>query len=126
MWHKWFFIATVSTLTCLLRGTVGDIVAIDGGVDFALAVLAEIEEIPDAAGFPVPVDQTDFARTTVTETGSPIASSLFRDVEAGRPTEVEHVLADLAARARALSVDTPILDLAVRQLRVHQYRCEQR
>ncbi|WP_254710173.1 hypothetical protein [Streptomyces lunaelactis] len=27
MWHKWVFITTVGALTCLMRGTVGDVVA---------------------------------------------------------------------------------------------------
>ena len=31
MWHKWVFIAAIGALTCLMRGTVGDIVAVPGG-----------------------------------------------------------------------------------------------
>ncbi|MCX5125379.1 ketopantoate reductase C-terminal domain-containing protein [Streptomyces sp. NBC_00347] len=47
---------------------------------------------------------------------------MYRDLLAGHPTEVEHVLGDLTARARALAVPTPLLDLATLQLRVHERR----
>jgi len=38
MWQKWVFIATVGALTCLMRGTVGDIVAVPGGRDLGPVV----------------------------------------------------------------------------------------
>ena len=37
---------------------------------------------------------------------------MLRDIERGSTTEGEHVLGDLATRARALGVETPLLDLA--------------
>jgi len=50
---------------------------------------------------------------------SPATSSLTRDLIAGRRTEVEAVLADLAARARTAGTATPLIDLAVLALRIH-------
>jgi 2-dehydropantoate 2-reductase len=37
---------------------------------------------------------------------------MLRDIERGAATEGQHVLGDLATRARALGVATPILDHA--------------
>jgi 2-dehydropantoate 2-reductase len=37
---------------------------------------------------------------------------MLRDIERGSVTEGDHILGDLAARARAMEVATPILDLA--------------
>jgi 2-dehydropantoate 2-reductase len=122
MWAKWVFISTVSALTCLMRGPVGDIVAVPGGTDLGPAILAEAAAIAEAAGFPVPAERLAGVRATVTEAGSPTTSSLYRDLVAGRPTEVEQILGDLVARARVLSVATPLLDLATMHLRVHQRR----
>jgi 2-dehydropantoate 2-reductase len=51
-----------------------------------------------------------------------MTSSLYRDLQAGRGTEVEQILGDLIGRARALGVATPVLDLATLALRVHQQR----
>ena len=39
-----------------------------------------------------------------------------------RPTEVEAVLADLANRARATGTATPLIDLTVLALRIHNRR----
>jgi len=55
----------------------------------------------------------------LTAPGSPASSSLTRDLIAGRRTEVEAVLADLAGRARAAGTATPLVDLAVLGLRIH-------
>lgn len=120
MWHKWVFIATVGALTCLMRGTVGDIVAVPGGPDLGPAVLAEAASVAAGAGFPVPDDELAAARAMVTQAGSTFASSMYRDAAAGKPTEAEHILGDLLSRARASAVPTPLLELATLQLRVHE------
>lgn len=125
MWHKWVFITTVSALTCLMRGTVGDVSAVPGGSGLGPAVLAEAAAVSAAAGFPVPEAELAATTSIVTQAGSPFAPSMYRDVAGGRPTEVEHVFGDLVTRARALSVATPLLDLATLNLRVHQQRVEQ-
>ncbi|MEU4495482.1 ketopantoate reductase family protein [Streptomyces sp. NPDC023998] len=126
MWHKWVFITTIAAVTCLMRGTIGDINATAGGSSLGPAVLAEAATVSAAAGFPVPTAQLTATTALVTQAGSPLTASLYRDVEAGRPTEVEHVFGDLVTRARALSVDTPLLDLTTLHLRVHQHRTEKR
>ncbi|WP_457029619.1 ketopantoate reductase family protein [Kitasatospora sp. P5_F3] len=122
MWHKWVFISTVGAVTCLLRGTVGEISAVPGGTAFATAVLAEAAAVAAAAGHPVPAAELVLVEDMVTQSGSPLVSSMYRDVVAGRPAEVEQLLGDLVARARELGVATPLLDLATLHLRVHQQR----
>ncbi|MFD5513249.1 ketopantoate reductase family protein [Streptomyces sp. NPDC127051] len=82
----------------------------------------EAAAVSAAAGHPVPDAELAFTARTVTTPGSPLTPSMYRDLVAGRPTEVEHVFGDLIARARALAVHTPLLDLATLQLRVHQRR----
>jgi 2-dehydropantoate 2-reductase len=122
MWHKWVLITTVGALTCLLRGAVGEVVAVPGGNAIGPAILAEGSAVAAAAGYPLPASELDSIGVSVTEPGSPLTASPYRDVVAGRPTEVEHVFGDLIARARSLAVPTPLLDLATAQLRVHQAR----
>ena len=55
----------------------------------------------------------------LTAAGSPTTSSLTRDLIDGRHTEVEAVLADLAGPAQAAASATPLMDLAVLALRIH-------
>ncbi|MFI2207700.1 hypothetical protein ACH47Z_45080 [Streptomyces sp. NPDC020192] len=52
MWHKWVFIATTTTITCLAQGTISDVAAVGGGKGFADAVLAEAA-VAGAAGHPL-------------------------------------------------------------------------
>jgi 2-dehydropantoate 2-reductase len=120
MWAKWSFIATVGALTCLMRAPVGEIVAAPCGTDLGVGLLAETTAIAAAAGHPVAEDAVANTRSAVTQPGSALTSSMYRDVVAGRRTEVEHVLADLAGRGRALGVGTPLLDLATLHLRVRE------
>ncbi|MFI8260058.1 ketopantoate reductase family protein [Streptomyces sp. NPDC085665] len=122
MWHKWVFISTLAAVTCLGHGSVGEVAAVPGGAGLGRSVLAEAAAVSAAAGHPVPEAELAFTARTVTAPGSPLTPSMYRDLVSGRPTEVEHVFGDLTARARALAVPTPLLDLATLQLRVHQRR----
>lgn len=118
MWHKWVFIVAAGAVTGLARGPVGPIVAAPGGEDFVRAVLAEATAVAEAAGYPVPERETTASLALLTEPGSSFTSSLYRDLVAGRATEAEHLLGDLTRRARELGVATPLVDLALLQMRV--------
>ena len=122
MWQKWVFIATIGALTCLMRGTVGDIVAVPGGRDLGPAILAEASAVSAAAGYPMPADAIASTTQTITQAGSPVDSSMSRDVAEGRPAEVEQLLADLARRGAGHGIKTPLFDLATMQLRVYNNR----
>jgi len=118
MWHKWVFIVTAGVVTCLMRGPVGAIVAVPGGPEFVRSVLAEAGTVAAAAGYPVPDRETELSLGMLTEPGSTFTSSLYRDVVAGRAGETDHLLGDFTRRARLLGADTPLIDLALMQLRV--------
>jgi 2-dehydropantoate 2-reductase len=119
MWQKWVFVSTVGALTCLMRGTVGEIVAVPGGRDLGPAILAEASAVAAAAGYPIPAAAIASTTQTITKAGSPVDSSLSRDVAEGRRAEVEQVLADLARRGAEHGIKTPLFDLATMQLRVY-------
>jgi len=122
MWRKWVFIASIGALTCLFRGTIGEVAAAPGGSEVGPAILAEAVSVAAAAGHPLPPPDRDGLIRLLTDPGSAMTSSLYRDLQAGRGTEVEQILGDLIRRARALGVATPVLDLATLALRVHQRR----
>jgi 2-dehydropantoate 2-reductase len=121
MWGKWVFISTLGALTTLMRGSVGDIVTA-GGAWLGPALLSEAAAVASAAGHPLGDSQRDRIAASLTRADSTDTASLYRDTAAGLPTEGEHILGDLTARARELGVETPLLDLATLQLRVHELR----
>jgi 2-dehydropantoate 2-reductase len=51
MWEKWVMLATAGGITCLLRGSVGEIEAVPGGAALALGFLAETTSVAAASGY---------------------------------------------------------------------------
>jgi 2-dehydropantoate 2-reductase len=97
MWEKWAFIAALAGVTCLMRATVGDVVA-TGGADLATTLLDECDAIARAHGFPLRESSRLRYVAMLTTPGSGFSASMLRDIERGGPTEGEHVLADLLRR----------------------------
>ncbi|MET9480390.1 2-dehydropantoate 2-reductase [Streptomyces sp. NPDC006638] len=122
MWAKWVMIATVGAITSLARGGVGDVVAVTGGTEFATATLDEAASVAAAAGHGLDEAALSALRGLVTAAGSPMTSSLSRELAAGRPTEVENVLGDLVRRGRDAGVPVPRLEAAALALRAHNRR----
>lgn len=122
MWEKWVFLASLGAITCLMRGTVGEIEATPGGADLALQMLAECAAVATAEGYP-PSDEF-LARTkgALTAAGSGLASSMYRDLQQGRSVEVDQILGDLLDRARKHAVPAPLVAAAFVQLSIYQRR----
>jgi 2-dehydropantoate 2-reductase len=119
MWHKWAFITAGGTITCLMRGSIGNIIAAPGGKDFILDVIEETERVAAAAGYPASAAAHAASLEMFTEEGSVFTSSLYRDVLAGSPHEGEHLLGQYVAVAERLGIEIPLTCLALTQLRVH-------
>src|ERR1700710_2345993 len=50
MWEKWVFLASLAACTCLMRASVGNILASPGGSDFVLGMLDESSAVAAAEG----------------------------------------------------------------------------
>jgi 2-dehydropantoate 2-reductase len=120
MWEKWVLLASLGAVNCLARGTVGDVVACEGGADFILALMAEIVSIIQAIGRPPSDAFLAAAKQQLTEEKSPLASSMYRDLMQKRTVEVEAIIGDLVRAARTVGLATPILSSAYLNLRVYQ------
>jgi 2-dehydropantoate 2-reductase len=122
MWEKWILLAALGAMTCLMRGTVGEIEACPGGAGFALQLLDEVVAIVAAVGEPPSETFVKDARERLTSKGSPLASSMFRDLQRGQPIEVEAVVGDLVRRGAKVNLATPLLCAAYAHLLVYQNR----
>lgn len=118
LWEKWAFIAAAGVITCLFRGTIGDILAA-GGEAQILRAIAECEQIAEAAGHPVSEAGHAQSLGLLNAPGSAFTSSLYRDLQHGDPVEAEHIIGDLATRGVALNAPAPLLNAALLQLRTH-------
>jgi 2-dehydropantoate 2-reductase len=119
MWEKWVFLASLAASTCLLRGSIGAILGAAGKPTIS-AIFDECVATARAAGYP-PREQFLLAtRARLTQAGSPLTASMYRDLQQGRPVEADAVLGDLIVRAHMLKVDTPLLLAAYTQLKIYE------
>lgn len=123
LWEKWCMIAAGAALTCLLRGTVGEIMATEGGEAVAAAMMAECRAIAAALGHAPRPEAAERTRRQLTDRQSRWAASVMRDIEAGTPRlEAEHVIGDLIRRGRGAGVAAPLLRAAYAQLQIYDAR----
>jgi len=120
MWEKWVLLAALGGIVCLMRGNIGEIVAAPGGPDFVQRFLAEVVAAVTAAGHAPRPRFLDLTRKLLLERGSALTSSMYRDLQQGRPVEAEQILGDLLARAQHSAVATPLIAAAYAQLCVYQ------
>ena len=122
MWDKVVFLATLAGSTCLMRASVGDIMHTLAGEAFVRALFAEGVAIAAASGQPLGEAQQVAYLGQLTDPASGLMASMLRDVERGGPTEAEHILGDLVARAQAKGVAAPNLALAYSHLQAYDRR----
>ncbi|NPT44152.1 2-dehydropantoate 2-reductase [Paraburkholderia sp. 1N] len=97
MWEKWVFLATLAAGTCLMRGSVGDILAAPDGKHIIENLLGECRGVAENNGFTMGPD-FDARATQTLFTPSPLTASMMRDVENHSHTEADHILGDLISR----------------------------
>ncbi|KZC38263.1 MULTISPECIES: 2-dehydropantoate 2-reductase [Rhodanobacter] len=120
MWDKWIFLATLAGITCLMRGSVGEIVAAPGGTAAALDLLEDCCAVAGRAGH-APSEQTlQRARHVLTEAGSTLTASMLRDLRHGHPIEADHIVGDLLARADRSRDERSLLATVYAHLKVYE------
>lgn len=120
MWEKWVFLSSLAASTCLMRTSVGNILAAPGGRDFLLGMLDETSAIATASGYAPGGPFFERVKGNLTTEGSPMTASMFRDIKAGLPIEADHVIGDLIARADAAKVPVPKLRIAYTHLKAYE------
>jgi 2-dehydropantoate 2-reductase len=120
MWEKWVFLAALAAATCLMRASVGNILAAPGGKDFLLGILDECKAVAGAEGYAPRAPFVERTLGMLTMEGSPMTASMFRDIQAGLPVEADHVIGDLIARGDAAKVPVPRLRTAYTHLKAYE------
>jgi 2-dehydropantoate 2-reductase len=122
MWEKWVLLASLGGATCLMRGAVGEIVAAPGGLDFMERFLGEVVTAITTVGQAPTEAHIAGVRRMLTEKGSGLASSMYRDLQKGGPIEGDQIVGDLLVRAAKAGLSTPLLATAYASLAIYQNR----
>jgi 2-dehydropantoate 2-reductase len=120
MWEKWVFIAAAASTTCLMRATVGDIVAA-GAQDIPTGLLQECAAIAAEHGFAPREAAGNTGLSVLTAPGSAFTTSMLRDIEQHSRIEADHIVGDLLERASKASA-APLLATAYAHLRAYEAR----
>ena len=118
-WIKFSFLAALAAGTCLMRGSVGAIVASEGGEAFMAALHEECLAVAAAEGQPVPDAEVRTARGHLTRTGSPVTASMLRDLQAGLRVEALQIVGDMVHRAHRNGLPVPRLEAAWAHLQAY-------
>ena len=121
MWDKWVFLASLASITCLMRAPVGDIMAATGGEQATLQMLEDCRRVAGHNGHAPGEAVIARARGVLTEKGSALSASMMRDLEQGGPIEADHVVGDLLARSGE-EHGLPMLRTAYAHLKAYEAR----
>ena len=122
MWEKWVFIASAAGITCLMRASIGDIVAAGGG-PVVHSLLDQCANIAARNGHAPRPQWLERARLALTAPKSPITASMFKDMERGAAIEADHIVGDLLRRGGTEAAAAPsVLAIAYAHLRAYEAR----
>ena len=113
LWEKLLVNAGINPLTAILRVENGALLNLPEAWELAVAAGREAAAVARAAGLDFTSDPESSLRQVATATAAN-QSSMLQDILAGRPTEIEALNAQVAARGAALGVPTPINDCLTR------------
>jgi len=122
LWEKWVMLASLAGMTCLMRASIGDIVAAPHGEKLMLQMLDECAAVAAAYNRPPRVAVLDDTRGLLTKPGSAFTASMLRDIEAGNRVEADHILGDLIVRGTHAGVFTSLLEIAYCHVKAYESR----
>jgi 2-dehydropantoate 2-reductase len=120
LWDKWVVLAALAAGTCLMRGSIGAIVAGNEGAAIMEELVAETASVARAAGYPPSDQHLTASRGILTAAGSAATASMLRDIQKGGPIEGEHIVGDMLRRAQGFGLETPLLRIANAHLQTYE------
>jgi 2-dehydropantoate 2-reductase len=122
LWEKVTFLTTLASITCLFRANVGEIMAAPGGREAMERAFEANIEIATKEGHPPRPAHIANVRGRLTDPKGSWTASMLRDLEAGGPTEGDHIVGWMLERARRHGVDDTMLSIAYTHLKAYEAR----
>lgn len=110
LWAKFVFIAAVSGISSLTRLEMGEFRSVPETRALLTALMREVEALARAQNIPLDTDVVEKALAFVDAAAPNIKSSMQRDVESGRRTELESMIGVICRKGREWNVPTPVAD----------------
>jgi len=122
LWEKMTFLCTLASMTCLFRGSVGEIMSAPGGREAVIRAFEANIAIATREGHPPRAAHIENVRGRLIDPKGNWTASMLRDLEAGGRTEADHIVGWMLERARRHGVDDTMLSLAYAHLKTYEAR----
>lgn len=122
MWEKVAFLSTLAGMTCLMRASVGDILATADGRALMKRFLDTSVAIAAKSGHPPRAPILERFDNVLNSTGSPLTASMLRDLESFGPVESDHIVGFMLGKAREFGLDDTMLSVAYAHLKAYENR----
>ena len=122
MWEKWAMLSSLAAVTCLMDGDVGQVARVSRGSEFVRSLIGEVVAVIDAAWRPLSDPFKAQVLSLLTNRGSHLTSSMYRDMKGGHRVEADQIIGDLVTRATEKGIATPLLSATLARLKVYEER----
>ena len=122
MWEKIVFLCTLAAMTCLMRATVGEILATKDGKALMKRQLDSCIAIAVRSGFAPRPHALARYENAINTAASPLTASMLRDLESGAAVEADHVVGFMLGKAREFGIDDTMLSVAYAHLQAYENR----
>jgi 2-dehydropantoate 2-reductase len=122
MWEKIVFLSALAATSCLFRANVGEIMRAPGGREAVERTMATNVEIARREGHAPRPPAIEFGRARLMDPAGTWSASMLRDVEAGGPAEIDHIIGWMLEKARKHGLDDTMLSLAYTHLKAYEIR----
>ncbi len=110
LWHKMVWNCGFNAITALTRRYARDIAADGDSVRWVRSAMREVIDVAKAESVELPVDAIE-QHLALTMKAGPVKTSMWQDMEHGRPTEIEAMNGYIAKRAGELGLIVTTNDL---------------
>ena len=122
MWEKFVHLATVASMTCLMRASIGEIARTPDGGRLLVDTFEVLVQAAARAGYPVSDAFKAEYHALFNDKTTAYASSMLRDLERGGPVEADHIVGHALALARDYGLDDTLLGAAYTHLKAYEQR----
>ncbi len=121
LWNKWVMISAGALMTCLMRGTVGEIARTADGRALMRQAMDECAAVARLSDHPLPEPVFQAMSARLLDETSSWTASMMRDIAQGAPRiEADDIVGDMAQRAARLGLDVPLVRTAYCHLQVYE------
>jgi len=121
LWRKLLWNVGFNALTAITRRYASDMAAAAETLEIVRAAMQEAVDLAQSRN--IALDEEDIAKhISITLEMGPVKTSMWQDIEAGRPTEVDYINGFVARESREKSMPAPVNSMLTAMLHAIEHR----